>query len=84
MELTPRTGPESEGGDAALAARSTARAVASQPPPGAAGTNMCNASIKGLLWAHKGHAQAAQAAARNSRLDKVIDSPEMASKLSLG
>ena len=56
---------------AALAARSMARAVPSQPPPGAAGTNMLMVSNRGLPWAQAGSTRLAPAAAlmlRKSRL----------------
>ncbi len=60
---------------AALAARSMARAVPSQPPPGAAGTNMLMLATRGLAWAQAGRVNEAPAAApraRKSRLDICI------------
>ena len=65
---------------AALAARSMARAVPSQPPPGAAGTNMLIVSKRALGCAQAGSAAAAAPATpkvRNSRLERDMgSSPE--------
>ena len=57
---------------AALAARSSARAVPSQPPPGAAGTNMCRFSNRGLACAQTDSVAPLPATALHLRKSRLL------------